>query len=251
MLRKCRPILVFVVLAFALVSGCSIGKQQRNDAESHYMLGVSYLQEQNSTQALKEFLQAAELAPGRADVQQALAQAYYQKKAYQLAEKHYLKALELTPDDPQIENNLAALYLNMQRWNEAIRYFRKASKNLLFSSAEVALTGAGVASFQKGDNVEAIAFYKEAIAANPGYAPAFLHLGEVYSAMDKPDLAVGEYRHAISLVPDYAGAHYQLALAYLKLGDRGRAESHFREVIRITPEGETAMLSRDYLKLLH
>lgn len=251
MVKRCIYLLLLVASVLVFAGGCSIGRQQRNDAESHYMLGVSYLQEQNATQALKEFLQAAELAPERADIEQALAQAYYQKKAYPLAEKHYLRALQLNPDDPQIENNLAALYLDMQRWNDAIRYFRKASKNLLFSSPEVALTGAGVACFQKGDYVEALAFYKEASAANPGYAQAFLHLGEVYSIMDKPDLAIVEYRHAISLVSDYAAAHYQLALAYLKLGDRGRAESHFREVIRIAPDSEPGRLSRDYLKLLH
>jgi tetratricopeptide (TPR) repeat protein len=242
--------LVPLILLLLLGAGCGATKKARNEAEVHYLLGMSYLQQQNPTVALREFLQAADYNPGRADIQQGLGQAYYLKKAYAQAEEHYLRALKLAPDDPQIETNLAALYLDLQRWDDAIRYFHKAGRNLLFSSPEIALTGAGVAYQQKGALVDAIGAYKEALAANPRYAPAHLRLGETLDAMDKTELAVEEFRKALGLAPDYVVAHYRLALAGLKLRQPGLAENHFREVIRLAPDSEYGQQSRDYLKLL-
>ncbi len=241
--------LVSIILLLA-VSGCGATRKARNEADAHYLLGASYLQQQNATMALKEFIQAAEFDPRRADIQQGLGQAYYLKKAYSESERHYLRALELTPDDPQIETNLAALYLNLQRWDDAIRYFRKAGRNLLFSSPEIALTGAGFAYQQKGAMVDAIGAYKEAIAANSRYAPAHLRLGETLYDMDKTELAMEEYRKALGIAPDYVQAHFRLAQACMKLRQNAQAENHFREVIRLAPDSQYGQQSRDFLKLL-
>lgn len=238
------------ILLLLVAAGCGVTKKSRNEADVHYLLGMSYLQQQNPTTALKEFLQAAELNPRRADIQQGLGQAYYLKKAYPQAETHYLRALELAPDDPQIETNLAALYLDLQRWDDAIRLFRKAGKNLLFSSPEIALTGAGFAYQQKGALIDAIGAYKEAIEANSLYAPAYLRLGEALYAMDKPELAADEYRKALNLAPEYVQAHFRLALACLKLRQNAQAENHLREVIRLAPDSDYGRQSRDYLKLV-
>ena len=233
-----------------LVFGCSPATRQPNEAGAHYMLGVSFLGEQNPTSALREFLKAAEMAPDRADIQQGLAQAYHRKHAYEDAETHYRRALELAPDDPQIENNLAALYLDMHRWDDAIRYFRKASHNLLFATPEIALTGIGFAQFQKGNYVDAIGAYQEAIKANPRYAQGYFRLGQTYAAMDKTQLAVGEFQKALDLVPDYLPALYHLGLARMKLRQPQAARQCFEEVLDLAPDSEYGRMSRDYLKLL-
>ena len=214
------------------------------------MLGVSYLREQNHTDALREFLRAADADPERADIQQALAQAYQLKKAYKEAEEHYLKALKLTPGDPQIENNLGALYLDMRRWDDAIRLFRKAADNLLFSSPEVALTGLGFAYFQKSDYPAAAASYQEAILHNPRFFQAHLRLGQALYAMDRTEQAVTELERALQLVPENAEGHYLLGQAYMKLREIKKAETQFREVIRLAPESEFARQAKGVLSLL-
>ncbi len=242
--------LITGLLLLAVLSACGAPRQHQDDAQVHYILGLSYLREQNFTAALNQFMLAEKKAPRRADIQGALAQAFQLKKAYPDAEKHYLLAVEYSQQDPQYQNNLAALYLDMQRWDDALAYFRKASGNLLFNSPEVAFAGAGFAHFQKGDYLGAVIDYKEAIARDPRYVPAHFRLGEAYYALDKNDLAIEAYRDALTLAPDFAPAHYKLALSYMKERETEKAAESFREVLRLAPESEWAKPSRDYLKLL-
>ncbi len=250
MLRNFFLLTLIALLLFPL-AGCGISKKARNEGQVHYVLGLSYLKENNSTLALKEFLLAADANPGDPDIQAALGQSYQLKKAYPEAELHYKKALQLRPDDPQIENNLGALYLDMKRWDEAIRYFGKAADNLLFTHPEIALTGMGFAHFQKGDYLQATTLYKKALALTPRYPLGHLRLGETYAALDKPELAIAEFRKALSVAPDFPVAQYQLGLSYMKIHHFRKAETAFREVLRLAPDSDEGQRARDYLKTLH
>jgi tetratricopeptide (TPR) repeat protein len=232
------------------LAGCGGPRKSSNVAQVHYILGISYLQEQNVTLALKEFLLAEEVDPDDADIQASLGQAYQLKKAFDPAEKHYLRALKLRPDDPRLQNNLGSLYLDMKRWDEAGRYFQAAAGNLLFTNPEVALTGLGFAHYNQARYHEAIAAYKQALAQDARYVPAHYRLGEVYYAMDKLDFAIAAYLQALALAPNEAPIHYQLGLCYMKKNDKAKAVEAFAESIRLAPGAETARLAADYLKLL-
>lgn len=246
-----RRILSLTLAGIVLTAffACAPARAKKNPAEAHHMLGLSYLQEQDPTRALKEFLKAADLDPKSADIQASLAQAYQLKKAYAEAEKHYVKALRLSDDDPQTQNNLAALYLDMERWDDAIRYFRKASGNLLFTEQALALTGLGYAHARKGENLEAVSVYQKALQQNPRSVQAHLLLGESYYALNKAELAAEEFRRVISLSPNHVRAHFQLGLAYMKAGEKEKAAASFREVLRLAPESEFGAQAAQYLKL--
>lgn len=241
---------VVLLIVVVLLVGCGAAKKRRKEAEAHHILGVSYLRERNPTLALKEFLLAEEANPRGVDIQAALGQAYHLKKAYAEAERHYLRALELSQEDPRFQNNLADLYLSMERWDDAIRLFREASSNLLFSNPEVALTGMGYAYFQKGEYLDAVTAFKEALAHQPRYPQAHLRLGEAYYALEKTGLAIEAFQQALSIAPNYVLAHYRLGLAYVKQRQTDRAVASFREVVRTAPDSEAAKLAADYLKLL-
>lgn len=214
------------------------------------MYGLSYLRQQQNTQALNEFMLAVAEDPERADFHNALAQAYQSKKAYFDAEKHYLNALSLSSNAPDYQNNLAALYLDMRRWDDAISYFRQASSNLLFGNPEIALTGMGVAYFQKGSYLDAIGVYTEALNQNDRYPVAHMRLGEAYYALDKWELAIKSFGRAIELVPNYTEAYYKLGLAYMKVHQQDAARTAFSEVVRLAPISETAKLAKGYMELL-
>jgi Tfp pilus assembly protein PilF len=239
------------LLLVAVLLGCAGPTvQQQAEAETHYMLGVSYLRERDATRALKEFLIAEKADPGSKEVHAALGQAYQLKQAYELAEQHYLKAIALDPDNPQIKNNLGSLYLYMKQWDKAIEQFRLASGNLLFNEAEVSLTGMGVAYFNKAQYLDAIEAYRKALQANPLYAQAHFYLGEAYAALNKSDLAIKSYLEAIRLAPNYVQAHYRLAMAYMRIKDLKNAKSSFTRVIELAPDSETGLLARDNLKII-
>ena len=96
----------------------------------------------------------------------------------------------------------------------------------------------------------ALAALRGVVVSNPRSIFGRLHLGRVYFAMERPELAIGEYKKALDINKDFAMAHYQLALAYLKLKENPQALTAFKEVVRLVPESEIGQLSREYLDML-
>lgn len=251
MYRPISTLMLLLTLLFTAACGSLSEKQPAAPkGESNYMMGLSYLRQQQLTAALKEFMAAVEADPQNADFQNALAQTYQFKQAYPQAEEHYLKAIALSNGNPQYQNNLAALYLDMQRWDEAIKYFRAASSNLLFGSQAIALTGMGVAYFQKGEYPQAIAAYQEAIKNNSRFAAAYLRMGEAYYALGKWEEALTAYHRALDINPDSPEGHYRLGLAYMKSHQKDKAIVAFSEVLRLAPTSEFATLSKGFLETL-
>lgn len=242
---------IAVLLTLLILFGCGgVSPDQKNQATSHYTLGLSHLQSGSPTMALKELLEAVKLNPNAAEIHAALAQAYQVKRAYPEAEQHYLKALSLSDNDPRYQNNLAALYIDMENWDKAIEYFHLASSNLLFMSTERALTGMGYAYFRKGDYPAAISAYNEARAIAPNYAPISLRLGELHYALGQDEAAFSAIEKAIEQLPSYAEAHYRMGLVYLRWQRLSDAAEAFRLVVELSPESEWGQKAAGILKTL-
>lgn len=239
----------FMVLLFMLF-GCGNSVERKNQAKSHYTLGLSHLQSGSPTMALKEFMEAAKIDSGDPEIQEALAQAYQVKRAYKEAERHYKRALSLSDNNPRYLNNLGSLYLNMGEWDKAIVSFRKASEDILFMRTEVALLGMGYAYFRKGEYSTAISAYQEARAIAPEYAPISLRLGEVFYARGQDAAARHEFETAIVQSPRYTEAHYWLGMVAFREGQLTEAASEFRRVVELSPDSDWAQKSTTYLKTL-
>lgn len=245
-----RSILIVTLLVVLPALGGCLSAAGRNDAQVHYMLGVSYLKEPNLPLALKEFQLAAKLNSSDGDIQIALGQTYHTMKAYVDAERHYKRAIDLNDQNPIYQNNLAALYLDMQRWDDAIRFFRQSANNLLFTNPEIALAGIGYAYLQKGEYLTAVSNFKDAIKSNPSYALARQRLAETYEKLGKNDLSVAEYQEVVKLTPADPQAHYRLAMALSKGKQPNRSIASFQEVLRLAPNSEEGRLAQEYIKLL-
>lgn len=220
-------------------------------AAYHHMMGVSALNEQNPTDALKELLQAEKYDPRDPEIQSGLAQAYWVKQAHALAEEHFKRAIDLSDGDPKYYNNLAALYLSTERYDDAIKAFQTAAENLLFDRPEMAWTGIGLANVQKQDYPAAQRAYQKAIAINPNYYLAPFRLGELYYNQDRPVEALDMFTRTIELAPGFADGHYWQGLVYMKMKNPEKAKPAFLEVVRLNPQSETARLAVNYLKIIN
>jgi Tfp pilus assembly protein PilF len=246
-----KSLVSILLLCCCLLTACAQPAKKAEDPNVHYILGVSYLRENNATLALQEFQKALAVDSRNPDVLVGLGRAYHLKKAYAEAEKQHLQALSLRPGDPLTENNLGALYLDMERLDDAIRYFGQAAANLTFPKSEVSFTGLGYAHFLKGEYLEAVSAYNNALAQNSSYSQAHQRLGEVYYAMGKTDRAIGEFRKALDLNGNDVLAHFQLGLAYMKLGgESARAAASLQKVLRLAPNSELAGQAQNYLEVL-
>lgn len=248
---------ILVVFCFVVIQGCMVpddpmsateGKQKQ--AESYYLLGMSFLGENNPSRALEELLKAVDLAPKNAQYRAGLAHAYAMKKAFGLAEQQMLKAIELSGGDAGYKNNLGAIYLSMARYDDAILAFESARDDLTFPQSEVAWGGIGYAYYLKKDYAAAEKAYKEAVKLNGRYAQAHFRLGELYYMQDRSVEAQEAFSKTVSLAPSFATGHYWLGLTQMKTRDPLGAEKSFKEVVKLAPESEEARLSRNYLKIL-
>jgi Tfp pilus assembly protein PilF len=241
--------LIFLAVVLAACVPYEETQPASESADYHYILGVTALNEQNPTEALKEFLQAEKYDARDAEIQAGLAQAYWLKKAHGLAEQHMLKAIK-TSDDPKYHNNLGALYLSMARYDDAIREFQIAADDLLFDRPEMAWTGIGLANSQKQDYQAAQSAYQKAMELNASYYMAPFRLGELYYNQGRPVEALDMFTRSIKLAPGFVDGHYWQGLVYMKMKDTEKAKMAFHEVVRLAPEGETARLAGNYLKII-
>ena len=69
----------------------------QKEVQLHYQMGINYLGEGKTPQAIKELLSAQALASSNADIEHALGLGYQQKGLYDKAVEQYRKALKLEP----------------------------------------------------------------------------------------------------------------------------------------------------------
>lgn len=249
-----RMFLTGLTLMIAGLTACVPYEEARPASESaahHYSMGVAALGEENPTDALKEFLLAAEFDSRDPKIQSGLAQAYWRKQAHGLAEKHYKNAIELSDNNPDYYQNLAALYLSLERYDDSILAFQAAADNLLFDRAELAWVGIGLANFQKQDYPAAERAYRKAMSLNPRFYLAPFRLGELYYSQNRPVEALDMFTIAVKLEPEFLNGHYWQGLVYMKMKETDKAKQSFMEVIRLAPQSETARLASNYLKIIN
>ncbi|PLX79943.1 MAG: hypothetical protein C0616_09850 [Desulfuromonas sp.] len=242
---------ISLLCCLVFLGACVPVQDPESDAEAHYIMGVSYLQEGNDTSALRELLAAIKVNDRISKYHHALAQAYQRKKGFPQAETHYLKALELAEVAPEIHNNLASLYLDQGRWDDAIRNFDVAARDLLFDRPEVAFAGKGFAHFQKGEYAAALEAFQEAQETNPNYPPIYLYSGNANFALNRPDQAVTDYRKGISLAPGYTEAYLRLGIVLLRQQEIEAARESFEKVLELAPQSLFANQAREQLDLIH
>lgn len=249
---KWTHLVLTCLLTFSLAACVSVEKNSSSgkDANYHFLMGSSYLKEGQTTMALQEFITAEKLDHKNVEIQSSLARTYLLKGAFELAETHYRKALDLSGGAPQYQNNLGALYLSMGRYQQAAEAFRKAAEDLLFSNAEVAWTGLGLATYRLGDTAAAETYFQRAIQVNPNYFQPYYQLGLLHFTEDRPAEAAAAFEKVVKLRPGFVDGHFRLALAYAKEKKLEQARAAFQEVLRLDPDSEQGQHATTYLNIL-
>jgi type IV pilus assembly protein PilF len=246
-----RYFLLPPLLALLLfVSACALGEASKKKASYHYQMGMSYLTENNITNALVELTEAEKLNPDDPDLQFNLGRAYFLKDRLDVAEQKFLRAIALKPEFPEARFNLGRVYLQMKRWDDAIFQFKLVTEDIFYQNQEAAAINLGIAYLNKGDYPKALSSLRAVTDSYPRNPIAKVYLGQVYLRLEKVELAIIEFNRAVELNKNYANAYYNLALAHLKTKDNQAALAAFREVVRIAPETEMGRHSREYLDLL-
>jgi tetratricopeptide (TPR) repeat protein len=86
---------------------------------------------------------------------------------------------------------------------------------------------------EKGETEKAIAYFKNAIAADPEFCAAMNDLGTTYLRLNRPDLAAEQFEQAIAVDPHNAAPYSNLSLAYLRQYAYADAERTARRALEL------------------
>jgi len=127
-MKKRTLLLLYALCSLLLATACSFPRvivlKDPLTPEEHLNLGVTYEQQGDFDNAIKEYNLAARNLP-RANLY--LGNAYFQKREWKEAEDFYRKAIEAEPDNADAHNNLAWLYYTRkENLDQAERLAQKA-----------------------------------------------------------------------------------------------------------------------------
>jgi tetratricopeptide (TPR) repeat protein len=175
-------------------------RQNPNDADAHFKLGVVYLDLLQYEDAIAPIKGAIRLKPNFAAAHYNLGNAYQRLKRYQDAIPHYEETIQISPTHSKISD---------------------AHHNL------------GMSYRKLGHYKNAVASYKEAIRNRPNDANKHLGLGNTYKDMNLNQEAVAEYKEALRIKPDLTVVRNLLNELEQKLADERLAREQ-RLLIRGT-----------------
>lgn len=231
----------FLMVSGMVLLGCATDQASqpstRKRAQAHEQLGTSFLIENNYQGALRELMQASELNPDSAAVQNSIGLAYLGLREYNSAVPHFKKALQLKPDFPEAQNNLGTTYARLKQWDAAIQYFEAAANNLLYRTRHLAYDNLGAAYHNKGDYRKAIDFYNKAIGYASEYAPAYMNRGLAHEMLSDWDAAIESYKKAAQIAPEDPFPPWQRGTLLLRLNRQEEAVQEFLAVIANDPNG--------------
>lgn len=166
-------------------------KQERENAEAHFLLGVAYFQTGAYEKARDAFERTLKLDPERAAaIHHNLGALAIQMDDLDTAVKEFQAALALDADDPDTHYQLGAAYLlqslppenalPLQEKLDLARAEFERALELAPGKAEV-LVGLGNVYLLEDDIPQAIAVLEQAVAAAPEMPEALFALGRIYA----------------------------------------------------------------------
>lgn len=231
-----KKLLCLIMLMF-ICSCATVSVEEQQQANAHFKLGVSYLNENNAQPAFIEFQKAYELNPGDKEVLNAIGIIYLLKfDDFPKAIDFFQKALKVDHDFSEAYNNLGFAYEKSRRFEEAIDSYKKALANLLYRTPEKAYNNLGRVYYRLGRYDEAIDVNKEALKRASDFYYSYYDLSLSYNAKGKYGDAATAITKAVEIDPLYKG-------------DKGKAINDLKQR-KLRAKGDEEKDIGDYLEIL-
>jgi tetratricopeptide (TPR) repeat protein len=203
-------------------------------ADSYNNLGAIEASQENYTEALADFEQAAQWNPGLEGLDLNWGRAAFTASKFQEAVAPLSRYIRAHPQDSGVRGALAISLFMTQDYAGCVATFKVAEDKLAaipqmeYVYAEsLVRTGEVSAGRKRLESLE---------AAHPEIGDVHRSLGEVYEAQGDPTKATREFRTAILLNANDGEAHYELGKIDVEGGDAGAAISQLETAVKLTPE---------------
>lgn len=158
----------------------------------------------------------------------------YRADALSEARKHYERAIELSPEPyPEAHFNLGLLERRAGRPDAAIAAYRAALDAR--PGYREAWNNLGLVLQDQGELTQALETFEHAIELSGSYVSARLNLGKCLARMGKYEASVGAFQSILKHKPHHRSARLQLAVTYRRSGQGERAVEVYRSLLRDHP----------------
>ena len=154
-------------------------EQESSPADLYVNMAAAYFERGQLDAALEHGLRALKEDKRNADAHYVLAIIYRRLGKRSEADAHFADALRLEPRNPELLNAHGTMLCVDRNYDEAIELFRQAAANPLYQTPEVALMNASDCSRRANRPGDAERFLREALSRNANYAPALLAMAQL------------------------------------------------------------------------
>jgi Flp pilus assembly protein TadD len=223
---------------------------QLNHADALHLLGMLCHQTGRSDEAERLIRQAISSHPNQAVYHSNLGLVLSAAGKTDAAIAEYRTAAELNPQSAEALNNLAVAMCGVGATSAAIEYLKRAvllqpdyadARLNLLRVLQFPHDGAKASHtlgdlFQEaGRSAEAIRWYRQAVALEPGSAESHNNLGNALFAIGERDQALACYQRALSIHPDFPQACNNLANVLRETGRTEEAIAAYEKAIQLQP----------------
>ncbi len=219
------------------------GRSNLAKAYACYMKGILYDNNDNTKQAIREYIRAIQFDNNASDIKARLSFDYIKLGQYDNAAKQLNSALKEGGETMTIRYLLAFLYTSMQKFSDAAKEY-----NVILSADPkdpAALSALADLYVLQGKLKEAISIYTK-LAEQKNISPlAQFNMGVLYSELDNFKAAEYSLRKATmqlerDIDKDWVKeearlAHFYLAIIYEKHGARSSAKEQLKRAIYLDP----------------
>lgn len=248
MIKSDRVIVSLV--ACALLAGCvqtttrtggvKPDADEGDAAELNYQLGARYFRNGNYELARDRLLYSTELNPKNAVAHYTLALAYEALGNLRLATESYEQSVRMGPRNHQVQNAYAVFLCNQQKFDEARKHFDRAAGINDNDNAEITLTNAGVCMMQKPDQVQAEAYFREALDRKANYGEALIQMALLKHSTGASLNARAFLQRYLSTNPASPGVLYLGVQIEEELGDERARTEYSNQILRDYPTSPEA-----------
>jgi tetratricopeptide (TPR) repeat protein len=197
------------------------------DAGTRLQLALAYIAVRRGDWARPELERLAAAEPLNTVYAYWLARLDYDSGRYNDAIARLRTVIEREPAFIRAYDNLGLCYDAQNQPEEAARQYREAIRRTRETGEKWPwpFLNLGILLKHRGEMQDAEALFREALEADPAFAPALYHLGTLLEQSERAEDAVQMLRQAAAADPSYAEPHFALSRIYRRRGRTAEADA--------------------------
>jgi type IV pilus assembly protein PilF len=216
-------------------------------AESHYKMGLAYLEGSKDYMAMKEFEEALKYDPNNGNIHYAISTFYLKRNDLVNAEKYIKKAMEIQPDNPEYINAYASILAAKGNLEEALAAWKKVLESPTYPTMERVYYNMGYLLYEHSRYNEAKEYFKKSIEVSRTFMLPYLYLYRISQLHNNVDESEKILKKALDNHPLFLPIMFELGKFYFENNRYADAAKQFTKILEIYPKSEYAPKAKVYL----